>query len=64
MIKHVIDGKKLDEADILHAWQKFVLSRMQEVMADDDNIKAHYITYNRGFWDGLKMAMSLENLKP
>lgn len=58
----ILTGQAIQEGELEGGWQKFVLERLETVNIDSEDIEAQFISYNRGFIDGIKMAMKLDGL--
>lgn len=56
-LKDIVTGKEIQQGDFNFDWQEFALRRIEEGGTDD--IELQFINYNRGFIDGLKLALTL-----
>lgn len=58
-IKDIISGKVMNPGDFRYDWQEFVLNRVESLDGECEDIEAQFKGYNRGFIDGMKIAMAL-----
>jgi hypothetical protein len=57
---NILTGQAIQEGELEGGWQKFVLERLETIDIDSEDIEAQFVSYNRGFIDGMKMAMKLD----
>jgi hypothetical protein len=62
-IKSIITGTDINQDEFEYAWQELVLGRIDKIEEDCNDIESNFFSYNNGFLDGFKLALTLEKIR-